>query len=144
MDFMKAKLLILAVIVLMTTSCTKSTERSLLGKWSASDNGYYIVNSIFISDTLDASEYGTMTFRQGGSGTFIHDNIKEEITWVVEKEEVTLTIGEDDPKTYTILLDASEYQTWKYEKADSSTNNGISSKEEWISLLKLTKLKTDY
>ena len=141
---MKVKFLLLIAICSFMISCSESTDRALLGKWNAAETGFYIVNSIFVSDTLDASEYGTMTFREGGTGSFAHDDIKEDIEWVVSKEEITLTIGEGAPKAYAILLEASEYQTWKYEKADSATTNGISSKEEWISLYKLTKLKSDF
>ncbi|MFT6716660.1 MAG: hypothetical protein ACJA0Q_001304 [Saprospiraceae bacterium] len=141
---MKAGFVFITVAGIVISSCSRSTERTLLGKWNASDNGFYIENSIFLSDTSDASEYGTMTFREGGTGSFIHDNTKEDIEWVVEKEEVTLTVGSEEPRTFTVLLDASEYQTWKYEKIDSTITNGLTSKEEWISLLKLTKIKTDF
>jgi hypothetical protein len=141
---MNAKFLFLVITSVIIASCSKSTERTLLGKWNVSDTGFYIVNSIFVSDTLDVSEYGTMTFRQGGIGSFKHDDIKEDIEWAVNKEEVTLTIGERTPITYTILLDASQYQTWEYEKVDSSITNSISSKQEWISLFRLTKLKSDF
>ena len=141
---MKVKFLFILITCAVITSCSKSVERTLLGKWNASDIGYYVVNSIFISDTLDASEYGTMTFREGGIGTFVHDNTKEDIEWIVENEEITLTIGSDEPRTYAVLLNASEYQTWSYEKVDSNTTNGISSKEEWISVFKLNKIKSDF
>ena len=141
---MKVKFLFILITCAVITSCSKSVERTLLGKWSASDIGYYVVNSIFISDTADASEYGTMTFREGGTGTFIHDDIKEDMEWDVNHDEITLTLGSGEPKTYDVILNASEYQTWTYEKVDSNTTNGISSKEEWISVFRLTKLKSDF
>jgi len=140
---MKVKFLLFILISLTVSACSKSTDRALLGKWNASDNGYYIVNSIFISDTVDASEYGTMTFREGGGGAFVHDDLREDIEWNVDKETIILTIGSEAPRTFDIVLNADNYQTWTYEKIINDTINGLDSKEEWISLFKLTRLKSD-
>jgi hypothetical protein len=140
---MKIKFLLFIFSVIILSACSKSTDRTLLGKWNASDNGYYIVNSIFVSDTLDTSKYGTMTFRQDGGGTFVHDDLREDIEWKVNQALITLKIGSTNSRTFNIILDASEYQTWTYEKEISDTTNGLDSKEEWISLFKLSRIKSD-
>lgn len=141
---MKFKLALLLFITGLSFSCKKSTERTLLGKWNSTDKGYYIVNSIFVSDTTEIADYSTFTFREGGTGSFQHDTIKEDLEWAVEKEEATITIGEGSPKVFTILLDASEDQIWKHEKSDSTETDGLQSKEEWFSILKLKKIETDF
>lgn len=138
---MKVQVLVILVFCFIISSCNRSVEDRLLGKWEFSQHGIHVNKSIFINDTTDDSFYGTISFREGGSGTFTDEGDRKKIEWATENENVTLTFEGEFPRVYEVKINSKETQSWYHYKKDSSNTNGIGSSKEWISMLILNKVE---
>lgn len=136
------KFFILFLSIALISACTKSLDSRIIGKWDSSEKAIYIINSIFVSDTLNQDEYGEMSFRDGGSGTFKLGVEKTQFEWSIEKNQVMIRLDSAESRTFDVHVNDDNDQIWYYYKADSTVSeNEVFSKEEWISILSLTKIK---
>ena len=119
--------------------CEKKLEKRLLGKWGYSEKGYYVVNSIFTSDTTIILNGADINFKENGTGVLTRDTSSFSFEWAASDEEVTLTYDNQEPKVYTIFLNTSDQQLWGFKDEEKGDENGISYEKKWRSTISIKK-----
>lgn len=126
--------------VLLLSGCEKKLESRILGKWDYSEKGHHIVNSIFTSDTNLVLFGAVINFKENSTGVLTIDTLKKSFDYSASDEEITLSFEEEDPITYTVILNTNDQQIWVYKKDNNSEEGGISYSEKWRTTISLKKL----
>jgi hypothetical protein len=126
--------------LIFIVSCSKSVESRLEGRWEYLGNENFIQTSVFVNDTVLTEVRATITFIEGGTGTFKVDGEKSDLTWSATDKEVSLAIKGKDTLKYSVVTNEKDVQKWSYTKEDCSVENAMSYCYKWDYQLELIKL----
>ena len=121
-------------------SCKKDVASRLEGKWDYIGDEYYIQSSVFVTDSTKKEIRASITFIEGGTGTFSENGKKNAISWSATDSEVTLGIVGKDTLTYQVISNEKDIQKWSYIKEDCNTENIVSPCYKWENQLQLEKV----
>jgi uncharacterized protein (DUF2147 family) len=108
---------IVALVVIMATSCSKPVEDNLPGTWNMEST----ISFLELRQTFSS----TATFKDDGTASFTTDGETENITWSSTKSTVTFAYEDgSDPITFDIETNKKDEQEWRgtiTESADGTT-----------------------
>lgn len=134
-----ALLFYITFCITLFSSCNKSFDQQILGKWDYSESKQHVSTSIFIADTTISKKKGLINFKINGAGTFSNSDTSYAIKWLLAEDEITITIADTINTVYTLTVGIDKYQVWNHEKISTKTENDIESTEKWNAIAILEK-----